>query len=85
MLLHGGLSDHRGWRPQLEGPSDAFSLVAWDAPGTGGSSDPPPSFRMPAFAGSLAGLIDALGLERPRAFLSGHGTRGTDPRDARAR
>ena len=30
LLLHGGLSDHREWRAQLDGLSDAFTVVAWD-------------------------------------------------------
>jgi pimeloyl-ACP methyl ester carboxylesterase len=68
VLLHGGLSDHRDWRPQLEGLSAAFTVVAWDAPGTGGSSDAPQTFRMPEFAACLAGFIDVLGLGRPHAL-----------------
>jgi pimeloyl-ACP methyl ester carboxylesterase len=65
VLLHGGLSDHREWRPQLEGLSDAFTVVAWDAPGCGDSTDPPPTFRMPEYADTLAGFIEALALARP--------------------
>ena len=41
ILLHGGLSDHREWRRQVEDLSDGFTVVAWDAPGCGDSSDPP--------------------------------------------
>lgn len=44
-LLHGGMSDGRQWRRQLEGLSDEFTVVAWDAPGCGASSDPPETFR----------------------------------------
>jgi pimeloyl-ACP methyl ester carboxylesterase len=65
VLLHGGLSDHRTWRSQLESLSDEFTVVAWDAPGCGASSDPPPTFRLPDYADSVAGLIDGLGLSRP--------------------
>jgi pimeloyl-ACP methyl ester carboxylesterase len=68
VLLHGGLSDHRTWRPQLERLSDEFTVVAWDAPGCGGSSDPPPTFRLPEYADSVAGLIDGLGLTRPHVL-----------------
>lgn len=39
--------------------------MAWDAPGTGGSSDPPEGFDLAGYADCLAGFIDALGLERP--------------------
>ena len=65
VLLHGGLSDSREWRRQLEELSDEFTVVAWDAPGCGQSSDPPESFRLPEYAGYLAAFVDALGLERP--------------------
>jgi pimeloyl-ACP methyl ester carboxylesterase len=65
VLLHGGLSDHREWRGQLDDLADTFTVVAWDAPGCGGSSDPPATFRMPDYADALAALITALGLDRP--------------------
>jgi pimeloyl-ACP methyl ester carboxylesterase len=68
VLLHGGVSDHREWRRQLDDLSDAFTIVAWDAPGCGGSSDPPETFRLPEYAACLAGFIDALGLERPHVL-----------------
>src|SRR3990170_2856200 len=62
------MSDHREGRRQLEGLSDRFTLVAWDAPGCGASSDPPDTFRMADYADSLAGLIEALGLDRPHVL-----------------
>lgn len=65
VLLHGGLSDSREWRRQLEGLSDEFDVVAWDAPGCGRSPDPEDSFRLPAYADVLAAFIGALELERP--------------------
>lgn len=65
MLLHGGLADGREWRRQLEGLADEFTVVAWDAPGCGGSSDPPATFRLPDYADCLAGFIEALDLGRP--------------------
>jgi pimeloyl-ACP methyl ester carboxylesterase len=66
VLLHGFVGGSRGtWRRQIEGLSDAFTVIAWDAPGSGRSSDPPESFRMPDYAECLAGFLDALGLERP--------------------
>ena len=52
-------------QPQIDGLSDEFTVVAWDAPGCGRSSDPPESFRLPDYADSLAAFIDALGLGRP--------------------
>jgi pimeloyl-ACP methyl ester carboxylesterase len=61
VLLHGGLSDHREWRRQLEDLSDARTVVAWDAPGCGRSDDPPPTFRLPDYARTLALLLDEIG------------------------
>ncbi len=70
VLAHGGVSDSRVWRRQLDEFSDEFTVVAWDAPGCGQSDDPPESFRLPEYADVLASLIAALGLERPH--LLGH-------------
>ena len=68
LLLHGGASDHREWRRQRDALCDEFTVVAWDAPGCGQSSDPPESFRLPDYADCLAGFIAALDLERPHVF-----------------
>ena len=62
VLLHGAVCDSRIWRVELESFADVFTVVAWDAPGCGGSADPPPGFRMGDFADALAGLLDALDL-----------------------
>jgi len=70
LLLHGAVSDSRVWRVELESLSDVFTVVAWDAPGCGGSSDPPEHFRLPEYAECLEHFINALGLERPH--LLGH-------------
>ena len=64
VLLHGGLGDGREWEPQLEGLSDAFDVVAWDAPGCGGSDDPAEGATLGVYADALAGLVGALGLRR---------------------
>jgi pimeloyl-ACP methyl ester carboxylesterase len=68
VLLHGGLSDHREWRHQIDGLSDTFTVVAWDTPGCGGSSDPPETFRMPDYADRLAAFTESLGLDRPHVL-----------------
>ena len=65
LLLHGGWGDGRHWRPQLETLADEFDVVAWDAPGCGGSSDPLPDADLGTYADAVAGLAAALGLERP--------------------
>jgi pimeloyl-ACP methyl ester carboxylesterase len=68
VLLHGGLADSREWRRQLEGLADEFTVVAWDAPGCGRSSDPPEGFRASDYADCLAAFIDELGLGRPHVL-----------------
>jgi pimeloyl-ACP methyl ester carboxylesterase len=66
VLLHGYVGDGpTTWRRQLEGLCDEFTVVAWDAPGAGGSSDPPESFGMAGYADCLAGFVARLGLEKP--------------------
>jgi pimeloyl-ACP methyl ester carboxylesterase len=66
VLLHGYVGDGpTTWRRQLEGLCDQFTVVAWDAPGAGGSADPPESFGLAGYADCLAGFIRRLGLEGP--------------------
>lgn len=65
LLLHGYVGDSRTWRPQIDALSDEFTVVAWDAPGFGGSSDPPETFQLADYADHLAAFVHALGLERP--------------------
>lgn len=69
VLLHGFLCDSRCWRTQLDGLSDQFRVVAWDAPGAGASSDPPERFTITDWAHCLAGFLDVLGIEP--AYLVG--------------
>src|SRR6266513_699765 len=64
ILLHGFLCDSRVWRRELETLSDAFRVVAWDAPGAGRSSDPPEHFTITDWADGLADFLDAVGIER---------------------
>lgn len=68
ILLHGALSDSRMWRRQLDELSDEFTVVAWDAPGCGRSTDPPESFRLPDFADCLAAFIKGIGLVKPHVL-----------------
>ena len=68
LLLHGGMSDSRVWQDQLEDLSDECTVVAWDAPGCGESSDPPETFRLPNYADCLAGFIAEVGLARPHVL-----------------
>lgn len=66
VLLHGYVGDGPAtWRDQLDALADNYTVVAWDAPGAGGSVDPPESLGIAGFADCLAGLISVLGLDRP--------------------
>ena len=41
VFVHGAAEDGRVWRPQLAALADEFTVVAWDEPGAGRSSDVP--------------------------------------------
>jgi pimeloyl-ACP methyl ester carboxylesterase len=63
VLLHGYVGDGPAtWRRQLDGLCDEFTVVAWDAPGAGRSSDPPERFGLDGYADCLAGFLEKLGL-----------------------
>jgi pimeloyl-ACP methyl ester carboxylesterase len=70
LLLHGGWSDSRSWLPQLTGLAGDHDVVAWDAPGCGGSSDPPSDLALADYADAVAALVGELGLGR--VHLVGH-------------
>jgi len=66
VLLHGYVGDGpTTWRGQLDELSDEFTVVAWDAPGAGSSSDPPERFGLDGYADCLAGFLARLDLRRP--------------------
>ena len=58
VLLHGGWSDGRSWTPQLASLAQQYDVIAWDAPGCGGSADPAADLR-------LALVVDAQRVLRP--------------------
>jgi pimeloyl-ACP methyl ester carboxylesterase len=62
VLVHGAAVDSRMWRPQLAALADEFTVVAWDEPGAGRSSDVPAGFALVDYADCLAALIDTLDL-----------------------
>ncbi|WP_129668573.1 alpha/beta fold hydrolase [Phytoactinopolyspora endophytica] len=62
VFVHGAAEDSRVWRPQLAALADEFTVVAWDEPGAGRSSDVPADFGLADYAGCLAALIEALAL-----------------------
>ena len=75
LLLHGIGSGSASWEAQLEGLSGRFRVIAWDAPGYGGS-DPLPGGRphSGAYGDAVADLLD--GLEVERVHLLGHSLGG---------
>lgn len=62
VFVHGAAEDHRVWQPQLAGLADEFTVVAWDEPGAGGSSDLPTDFGLADYADCLAALVETLAL-----------------------
>lgn len=62
VFVHGAAADSRIWQPQLAALADEFTVVAWDEPGAGRSSDLPADFGLTDYAHGLAALIEGLGL-----------------------
>jgi pimeloyl-ACP methyl ester carboxylesterase len=75
VLVHGATMDSRMWQPQLAALADQSTVVAWDEPGAGRSSDVPAGFGLPDYARCLAALIAAL--ERRPAHVAGLSWGGT--------
>jgi pimeloyl-ACP methyl ester carboxylesterase len=70
VLLHGALSDSRVWRKQLNFLSNEYTVVAWDAPGCGRSSDPPDDLRLTDYAEILGTFLNAIDIRNPHADKS---------------
>ena len=62
VFVHGAAVDSRMWRPQVDALADDFTVVAWDEPGAGRSSDVPADFGLADYADCLAEVIEALAL-----------------------
>ena len=72
-LLHGVNGDSRSWTPQFAAWAERFRVIAWDAPGYGGSA-----FRADSaddFADALTEFAAAVGGDRPCAVV-GHSMGG---------
>ncbi|MGV3266753.1 MULTISPECIES: alpha/beta fold hydrolase [Cytobacillus] len=71
VILHGLGNNSQSWKKQLKGLSKEFTVIAWDAPGYGQSSDPREEFtHFRQFADVLKGFID--GLHYKTVNLLGH-------------
>jgi 3-oxoadipate enol-lactonase len=65
VLTHGFAGPTAGWPPIIEDFRAHFDLLLYDVRGHGRTSVPDAStFSVPRFAADLAGLMDALGIER---------------------
>lgn len=64
VLLHGFTQDSRVWQKQIEGLSESFTVIAWDAPGAGQSTDPAENFIITDWAESLADFLNSIGVKR---------------------
>ena len=62
VFVQGAAVDGRMWQPQLAALADEFTVVAWDEPGAGRSSDVPADFGLADYANCLAALIEAVAL-----------------------
>lgn len=62
VFVHGAAEDGRVWQRQLAALRDEFTVVAWDEPGAGRSSDVPVGFTLADYADCLAALIESIGL-----------------------
>lgn len=62
VFLHGLGGSRTAWDPQLTALAGRYRCVAWDLPGYGAS--PPMALSFPALADAVAGLLDALGVDR---------------------
>lgn len=71
VLLHGMSNNSQSWKEQIQKLKKYYTVIAWDAPGYGKSSDPAQEFRhFKEFAHMLKGMLDQLNLEK--IYLLGH-------------
>ena len=74
VLLHGAPADGRTWQWMVPDLARDHTVIAWDAPGFGQSSDIDETWRAAQFADALAAFIAELGLERPHVVGHSFGT-----------
>ncbi|WP_308283061.1 alpha/beta fold hydrolase [Pseudonocardia nigra] len=63
LLLHGIGGAAEAFTPQLTGLADRHRVIAWDAPGYGGSADPLPSADLDHYADEALRVLRALDAE----------------------
>jgi pimeloyl-ACP methyl ester carboxylesterase len=62
VFVHGAGDDGRIWQPQVAALADEYTVVAWDEPGAGRSSDLPAEFNLEDYAHCLAAVVEDVGL-----------------------
>ncbi|MGG0474932.1 alpha/beta hydrolase [Priestia aryabhattai] len=71
ILLHGMSNNSQSWTEQIKDLKKYYTVIAWDAPGYGKSSDPAEEFNyFKDFAHVLNGMLKQLNLEK--IYLLGH-------------
>jgi pimeloyl-ACP methyl ester carboxylesterase len=75
LLLHGLLTDSRVWQPLRAALTDRYTLISVDAPGHGGSPPRAADFTLEAEVDALVGVLDALEVPGPVAWV-GHSMGG---------
>jgi pimeloyl-ACP methyl ester carboxylesterase len=74
LMVHGAPADSRTWQWMVPDLERDHTVVAWDAPGFGQSSDIDDTWRAAQFADALAAFVDALGLGQPHVVGHSFGT-----------
>ena len=66
VMTHGFAGPSRQWRPELVPLAEKRPLVIYDVRGHDRTTVPPDpdAYSLPTFASDLAGLLDAIGIER---------------------
>jgi pimeloyl-ACP methyl ester carboxylesterase len=74
LFVPGWCCDHTAFRPQFEHFSQAHAVTSVDLRGCGQSAAPEDGYGIPDFADDLAGLCEAVGIEKP--VVVGHSLGG---------
>jgi 3-oxoadipate enol-lactonase len=64
VLIHGLAGDHTAWMPQIAALKGRYKVIAFDNPGSGGSSSVEDTVTTEELASATLGLMDRLGVEK---------------------
>ncbi len=64
VMLHGIGGNATQFQHQIDGLSDTWTVITWDAPGYGESGNPGDDWQMGDYATALAGMLDTLNLSQ---------------------